>query len=70
MKLLLTGVTGHIAHRLLPVLLQNGYEVVCCVRDISRFNVKNYQTTKLSIIEVDFLKGESLQNIPDDIDVA
>lgn len=33
MKILLTGVTGYIAQRLLPVLLDNGYEVICCVRD-------------------------------------
>jgi len=70
MKILLTGVTGYIAQRLLPVLLQNGYEVVCCVRDKNRFNLKKYQDSKLSVIEVDFLKAESLQVIPNDIDVA
>lgn len=70
MKILLTGVTGYIAQRLLPVLLKQGYEVVCCVRDKNRFNSKNYQQTKLSIIEADFLNEKSLQNIPNDIDVA
>jgi uncharacterized protein YbjT (DUF2867 family) len=70
MKILLTGVTGYIARRLLPVLLQNGHEVVCCVRDKNRFNTKNYPTEKLSVIEADFLKKESLKSIPDDIDVA
>lgn len=70
MKILLTGVTGYIAQRLLPVLLKNGHEVICCVRDIKRFNTKKYSTTTLKIIEVDFLKEESLQNIPLDIDVA
>lgn len=70
MKILLTGVTGYIARRLLPVLLQNGHEVVCCVRDKNRFNTKNYSTGKLSVIEADFLKKESLGSIPNDIDVA
>ena len=70
MKILLTGVTGYIAQRLLPVLLDQGHEVVCCVRDKNRFNDKKYQTTNLSVIEVDFLKKESLQKIPKDIDVA
>lgn len=70
MKILLTGVTGYIARRLLPVLLQNGHEVVCCVRDKNRFNTKNYSTEKLSVIEADFLKKESLGSIPNDIDVA
>jgi uncharacterized protein YbjT (DUF2867 family) len=69
MKILLTGVTGYIAQRLLPVLLDNGNHVVCCVRDKNRFNNK-YNTENLSIIEVDFLKSDSLKNIPNDIDIA
>jgi uncharacterized protein YbjT (DUF2867 family) len=70
MKILLTGVTGYIAQRLLPVLLQDGHEVVCCVRDQNRFHRKNFSTDKLSVVEVDFLRRESLNSIPDDIDVA
>jgi uncharacterized protein YbjT (DUF2867 family) len=70
MKLLLTGATGYIAQRLLPVLLGNGHEVICCVRDTARFNSERYRSSRLSVIEVDFLKPESLQNIPDDIDAA
>ena len=70
MKILLTGATGYIAQRLLPVLLQNGHEVVCCVRDKSRFNQRNYSTTNLSAIEADFLNKETLHTIPKDIDVA
>ncbi|MEI6696659.1 MAG: SDR family oxidoreductase [Bacteroidota bacterium] len=70
MKILLTGVTGYIAQRLLPVLLQNDHEVVCCVRDRKRFNYPNYPEGKLSVIEVNFLEKESLQKIPDDIEVA
>ena len=42
MKILLTGVTGYIAQRLLPVLLDHGHEVVCCVRDKNRFNDNKY----------------------------
>lgn len=70
MKILLTGVTGYIAQRLLPVLLANGHEVVCCVRDKNRFQKKNYSSQKLTVIEADFLNKESLQHIPNDIDVA
>jgi uncharacterized protein YbjT (DUF2867 family) len=69
MKILLTGVTGYIAQRLLPVLLDNGHEVVCCVRDKSRFMI-NYPTNTITVIEVDFLKNDSLQQIPSDIDIA
>ncbi len=70
MKILLTGVTGYIAQRLLPVLLENGHEVICCVRDKNRFNSKKYLHQNLSVIEADFLYKDSLQNIPVDIDVA
>jgi uncharacterized protein YbjT (DUF2867 family) len=69
LKILLTGVTGYIAQRLLPVLLQEGHQVVCCVRDKNRFNNK-YESTDISIVEADFLNKESLQNIPNDIDIA
>lgn len=70
MKILLTGVTGYIAQRLLPVLLENGHQVVCCVRDRSRFNIKKYPTQNILVIEADFLNKESLKNIPADIDLA
>jgi uncharacterized protein YbjT (DUF2867 family) len=70
MKILLTGVTGYIGQRLLPVLLERNYEVYCCVRDKARFTAANYPGYKLTIIEADFLQAESLQNIPNDIDIA
>jgi nucleoside-diphosphate-sugar epimerase len=70
MKILLTGSTGYIAQRLLPVLLVNGHEVICCVRDSKRFSIEKYHSQSLSVIEVDFLKPETLKNIPSDIDAA
>jgi len=70
MKILLTGVTGYIAQRLLPVLLQNGHQIVCCVRDINRFDVSKYNNANLNVIEVDFLDKETLKSIPDDIELA
>ncbi len=70
MKILLTGVTGYIAQRLLPVLLENGHEVICCVRDKNRFNRKKYPDSSLSVVEADFLKESSLKEIPNDIDIA
>ena len=70
MKILLTGATGYIAQRLIPVLINQGHEVICCVRDRNRFNAEKYSSPALSVIEVDFLKRETLRNIPDDIDAA
>lgn len=70
MKILLTGVTGYIAQRLLPVLLGNGHEVICCVRDKARFNSEKFRSKNISVIEVDFLKPETLHRIPAEIDAA
>jgi len=70
MKILLTGVTGYIGKRLLPVLLKDGHEVVCVVRDKKRFNSVAYPSKSLSAIEANFLDPASLEKIPADIDVA
>jgi hypothetical protein len=32
MKILLTGATGYIGKRLLPLLVEQGHEIICCVR--------------------------------------
>jgi uncharacterized protein YbjT (DUF2867 family) len=72
MKILLTGVTGYIGKRLLPVLLEEGHEVVCCVRDKRRFDGSRFRVpgSGVTIIEVDFLENNSLAAIPEDIEVA
>ena len=70
MRILLTGSTGYIAQRLLPVLLEKKHQVICCVRNKSRFDKGKYTGFDLEVIEVDFLKKESLKNIPMNIDVA
>lgn len=70
MRILLTGATGYIAQRLLPILLNNGNEVICCVRDRARFNSDKYRSISLSVLEVDFIKAETLKCIPSDIDAA
>ena len=70
MKILLTGATGYMGKRLLPVLIENGHHVVCCVRDKGRFSVPEMHQNQVSIIEVDFLNPVSLTEIPEDIDGA
>ncbi len=70
MKILLTGATGYIAKRLLPVLLELGHTVVCCVRDERRFNISSYNSDRVKVIELDFLERDTLKAIPDDIDAA
>ncbi len=70
MKILLTGATGYIGKRILPILVNKGYDVICCVRDKSRFNPPQSLKEKISVIEIDLLKTSSLSRIPKDIDVA
>jgi uncharacterized protein YbjT (DUF2867 family) len=70
MRILLTGATGYIAQRLLPVLLNDGHEVVCCVRDARRFHPEKYSSSRLSVVETDFLDPSTLRAIPDSIDAA
>ncbi|MFO8020984.1 MAG: SDR family oxidoreductase [Perlabentimonas sp.] len=70
MKILLTGATGYIAKRLLPVLLKEGHNIVCCVRDSKRFDAKQFKSTRLEVIEANFLDRSTLKNIPTNIDAA
>lgn len=71
MKILLTGATGYIGKRLLPVLTGGGdCQVVCCVRDKSKFTIESSIEHLVTVIENDLTKPESLTNIPTDIDVA
>lgn len=70
MRILLTGVTGYIGHRLLIALLEDDHEIICCVRDKSRFNSRKYNDARIRVVEVDFLEKESLENIPDNIDAC
>lgn len=70
MKILLTGASGYIGKRLLPVLVNSGHEVICGVRDIKRFNPPASLKSKIKVIQIDLLDNKSLENIPEDIDGA
>ena len=70
MKILVTGATGYIGKRLIPLLLNDGHTVVCAVRDQGR--AKSYFRDRKNIVlaEADFLDFTSLEKIPKDIDIA
>lgn len=70
MKLLLTGASGYIGKRLLPVLVESGHEVICCVRDINRFAPPASLKSRIEVVQIDLLDKASLENIPKDIDGA
>lgn len=70
MKILLTGSTGYIGKRLLPILIEAGHEVICCVRDPTRFNPPDSLKDHISVLQLDLLDSASLNKIPKDIDGA
>ena len=70
MRILLTGASGYIAKRLLPILVENGHHVICGVRDIRRFSPPESLKSKIDIIQIDLLDKASLDSIPKDIDGA
>ncbi|KJF43419.1 SDR family oxidoreductase [Draconibacterium sediminis] len=70
MRILLTGATGYIGKRLLPVLVHKGHHVTCVVRDKKRAAFGATIEKSIDIIEADLLDKESLQKIPQDIDIA
>jgi len=71
MRILLTGANGYIGKRLLPKLLEQGHEVVCCVRDKKRFPTEGlYKNPNISVYEIDFLKDYSPASQLPHIDAA
>ncbi|MEZ5106769.1 MAG: NAD(P)H-binding protein [Draconibacterium sp.] len=70
MRILLTGVTGYVGKRLLPVLIEKEHQVICCVREKSRLNFHKNLLSKVEVIEVDFLNEPDLKIIPKNIDAA
>ncbi|MBO6201503.1 MAG: NAD(P)H-binding protein, partial [Chryseobacterium sp.] len=70
-KILLTGATGYIGKRMISVITAQGYKVVCCCRDKNRFSKPSgIDSSLIDVIEIDFLKPETLKNIPEDISGA
>ena len=70
MKILLTGANGYIGMRLLPLLLEQGHQVVCAVRDANRLSVSAEMRKKISIVIIDFLEPVKEHILPKDIDAA
>ena len=70
MKILVTGATGYIGKRLIPLLLNDGHTIICPVRDKKR--AENYYKNQknIALFEADFLDENTLNTLPKDIDAA
>ncbi len=70
MKILITGTTGYIAKRLIPLLLSQNHKLTCCVRDLMRIPETYKNNPQISFIEIDFLKINDNFLLDKDIDAA
>ena len=70
MKILLTGANGYIGMRLLSLLLEEGHEIVCSVRNANRLSITEAIKKKIEIVEIDFLEKVQPEKLPKDIDAA
>ena len=70
MKILVTGATGYIGKRLIPLLIEDGHTVVCPVRDVKRAESYFKEDQNIILVEADFLNVGSLKNIPKDVEAA
>ncbi len=72
-RILLTGATGYIGKRLLPLLLHEGHEVFCCVRDRRRLDISDFGEEliqKVHVVEADFIHKSTLGGLPRQVDMA
>jgi uncharacterized protein YbjT (DUF2867 family) len=60
MKILITGTTGYIAKRLIPLLLKKGHTLICCVRDLKRIPESLKIHPNIEFIKIDFLSVEDI----------
>ena len=69
MNILITGANGYIGQRLIPLLLKQGHELYCCVRNLSRLG--EYQNEpRVHLIEIDLLEPAEITSFPIEINVA
>jgi uncharacterized protein YbjT (DUF2867 family) len=70
MKILVTGANGYIGMRLLPLLVKEGHQVVCAVRNQARLSINRQLRQQVEVVEIDFLEAPIAAVLPRDIDAA
>ena len=70
MKILLTGANGYIGQRLLPLLVEEGHQIIALVRSANRLEIPLHCRKSVQLIQGDLLDFESIEDIPNDIEAA
>ena len=70
MKVLIAGANGYIGTRLIPILLEKGHDIVCLVRDKRRFHEQSDYSNRVTLLQGDLLKKETIEAFPKDISAA
>lgn len=68
-RILVTGTTGYVGGRLVPLLLEAGYQVRCLVRDPARLLGRPW-VDQVEIVQGDVLKADSLTAALQGVDAA
>jgi uncharacterized protein YbjT (DUF2867 family) len=69
LNILITGANGYIGQRLIPIMLEQGHMLYCCVRNRNRFE-QDHTHKNIIIVEGDFLDPDANFILPKDIDAA
>lgn len=68
-KILVTGATGYIGGRLVPRLLESGFDVRCLSRDPAKLDGVWWRD-RVEVVSGDLLDRDSLDGVLEDVDVA
>ena len=67
--IMVTGATGYIGGRLVPLLLAAGHQVRCLVRDSNRLHGRSWQNS-VEIVQGDVFRPDSLASAMQGVDTA
>ena len=70
LRILITGASGYIGSRLLLLLAEEGHQIVASVRNRKRLAFPPHLKDRIEVALADFLKEESVEALPKEIDAA